>query len=104
MASFCEEPCCLGLGPEWLECCQQYEKSELENDARFGNFITDDELSELSKGFVPKNTSNSTSWALRNFKAWEKARNSRLPGERVPPNLLQTSDKAVLNSWLSLHR
>ena len=43
MALFCEEPSCLGLGPEWLECCQQ-EQSENENDARFGNLVTDEEL------------------------------------------------------------
>ena len=101
MALFCEEPICLGLGLEWLECCQQYEQSELENDARFGNFITDKELAELCKGFVPKNTSNGTSWALWNFKARRKTRNSCFSDERVPPNLLQTSNKAVLNIWLS---
>ena len=68
---------------------------------RFGNFVTDEELAELSKGFVLKNTSNSTTCALRNFKAWEKARKCRSLGERVPPNLLQTSDKAILDRWLS---
>ena len=90
MASFCEEPSCLGLGPEWLECCQQ-EQSEKENNARFGNFVTDEELVELSKGFLPKNTSNSTSWALRNFKAWVKAKQP-LVWRKSMSNLLQTSD------------
>ena len=64
MALFCDAPSCLGLGPEWLECFQQHEQSEQENDARFGNFVTDEELAELSNGFVLTNTSNSTTWAL----------------------------------------
>ena len=30
-----------------------------------------------------------------------KARNICVPSERVPPNLLQSTDKAILNDWLS---
>ena len=38
---------------------------------------------------------------LWNFQAWEKARNTRFPDDKVPPNLLQTNDKSVVNAWLS---
>ena len=101
MASFCEESSCLGLGPEWLEYCQQNEQTGIENDRRFANFVTDEELADFSKGFVPKNTTSSTSWAIRNYKAWEEARNTSYPSKKVPPNLLRTTDKALLNEWLS---
>ena len=47
MALFCEEPSCLGLVPEWLECFPQ-EQSEKENDAQFGKLVSDEELAELS--------------------------------------------------------
>ena len=40
-------------------------------------FIQDNELQELSKGFVPENTAMSTKWARKNFQAWKEARNSR---------------------------
>ena len=71
---------------------------------RFKTFVTDDELANLSKGFsVHKNTSNSTGpgWGLHNFQAWTKAHNRRFPNDMVPPDLLQTSDKSFLNTWLS---
>ena len=91
--SFCEDRFCLGLGPDWLECCRNYHKEDKSgaDSKRFKTFITDDELADLSKGFVPKNTSNSNGWALRNFQAWAEARNSRLPNDMVPPDLLQTT-------------
>ena len=93
----------LRIGTEWLECCKSaVDAAAAKNESqRFSSFVTDDELLQLSKGFTPKNTSNSTNWAIRNFQAWEKARNTRFPDEKVPPNLLQTNDKSVVNAWRS---
>ena len=48
MASFCEETSCLGLGPEWLECCQQEEVSCCSEKRT--TRVSDEELAELSKG------------------------------------------------------
>ena len=77
MALFYDEPSCLGLRIEWLDCCQQHEQSEQENDTHLEiSLLHDKELAKLSKGFVPENTSNSTTWALQNFMAWGKSRNS----------------------------
>ena len=59
-SSFCEYPACLGLGQEWTECCRISDNSELESAVKRFKFVQDDELQELSKGFVPKNTAMST--------------------------------------------
>ena len=80
-------------------------KNENENDVRFGNLITDEELAELLKGFILKNTSNSTSWALRNFnlrygKKLEAA--DRLEKEGEGFHLTSCSEETkLLNSQLS---
>lgn len=47
--------------------------TETENDKQFVNFITNN---ELSKGFIPQNTTNSTSWTLQNYKAQKQAGNT----------------------------
>ena len=56
-ADFCENPTCLRLGPEWMECCRS--KSDRAESQRFTSLVTDDQLAELSKGFVPRNTTTS---------------------------------------------
>ena len=70
-SSFCEYPACLGLGSEWTECCHKSNESESTVNAKRFKFIQDDELQELSKGFVPKNTAMSTKWALSRGKKRE---------------------------------
>ena len=61
-SSFCENPACLGLGSEWTKCCKTSDESssgtcEIGAAKRF-KFVQDDELQELSKGFVPKKYCN----------------------------------------------
>ena len=104
-ASFCDKPYCLGLGREWLECCDSYAKANEHAQGASTNrfsFKTESEMKVLSKGFVPKNTSNSTSWAVRNFRAWSNSRNECFPDDPVPNDLLTSSDTETLNKWLSL--
>ena len=60
-----------------------------------------EELSELAKGLVPENTSKSIKWALNNFEAWMKARNTNYPDDPVPDNILLCSDPELLNLHLS---
>ena len=105
-SSLCEYPFCLGLGPEWTKCCHNHPKESSESlgpTAKRFKFVQDNELQQLSKGFVPKNTATNTKWALKNFQAWKEARNSNLSQDPVPDNLLETSDESVLNLWLSCY-
>ena len=99
---------CLGL-PGWTACCPfDSAESDKENSsegktskkARFEHSVSDDELQELSKGFIPKNTDTNTKWAVKNFTEWMKARNERCPNEPVPPDLLSCADVNLLNTWL----
>ena len=64
-------------------------------------FSTEDEISSLSKGVKPLNTSRQTRWALKTFKAWCDARNSDSQVDSVPDNLLETQDVAALSKHLS---
>ena len=115
--ALCNSTTCLGLGPEWTHCCSKAQEqvedpsisserqvedppTSSEPSERFVQFVGDDELSELSKGYTPKNTEANTKWALTNFHAWMQARNKRFPGDPVPSLLLSTSDPATLNAWL----
>ncbi len=61
--ALCGEPTCLGL-PDWTDCCK---KAALAQEPRlstavapeseqFKHFVSDEELSELSKGYTPKGT------------------------------------------------
>jgi hypothetical protein len=64
-------------------------------------FTKEEELSEFVKGLIPENTSKSTKWALNNFEAWMKARNTNYPDDPVPDDILLSSDPKVLNLHLS---
>lgn len=65
------------------------------------NFVSNEELSALSKGVVPVNTDKSTKWALSNFEAWRSARNVKHPTDQVPDDLFMCTDPATLNTQLS---
>jgi hypothetical protein len=58
----------------------------------------EEELSEFAERLIPENTSMSTKWALNNFEAWMKARNTNYS---VPDDILLSSDPEVLNLHLS---
>ena len=64
-------------------------------------FVSDENLSVMSKGVVPVNTDKSTRWALSNFEAWKTARNEQHPNDPVPDDLLMCTDPATLNTHLS---
>ena len=37
--------------------------------------VGDDEVSSMSKGYVPPNTQKNTDWAVKNFGTWRDQRN-----------------------------
>ena len=50
---------------------------------------------------TPANTDKCTNWALSNFHAWEEARNTRYPSDKVPEDLFTSNDTTALNLHLS---
>ena len=84
-----------------LDVCQPLEG--ISN--QFGSCVTDaDALTMFSKGFVPDNTKQNTQWAVRTFEAWSTWRNGVYEDDRVPGDILSSSDSdaVALNEWLSL--
>ena len=47
---------------------------------RFGQSVSEN-LSEVTKPIMPKNTKKNTSWALRNFNDWRSERERHCPQE-----------------------
>ena len=62
--------------------------------------LSNEELDILSKTFIPKNTENSTKWAMDNFMSWMSNRN-KSSEEKCPETLLEDMEPATLNKWLS---
>ena len=111
------DPCCPGMC-EWTDCSiPQERKLRLTTSSsprpstsspqplllpsdRF-QFKSDKELTELSKGYTPANTSRSTKWALNVFDQWCQARNQRYPEDTVPEHLLTSCDPLLLNTHLA---
>jgi hypothetical protein len=64
--------------------------------------LSETDIEEWCKPFVPKNTLSNTGWAVRNFKEWLAAFNAEnSEGKRCPELLLETSDDAgILCHWL----
>ena len=74
------------------------------NKKRFGEFVSEN-LLELTKKTVPKNTQKNTSWAIRNFNDWRAEREQRFPGEpECREDIFDKSPWNVgeLNHWLSM--
>ena len=68
--------------------------------------MSDEEMAEISKAFVPSNTVKNTQWALACFSEWRSARNKSFSvgsgGQRVcPVDLLENPVVEDLNYWLS---
>ena len=63
---------------------------------------SEEEMSALSKVFVPKNTQRMTKWSVSNFMAWMTNRNKLVSAEseKCPENLLESKDPTLLNKWL----
>ena len=86
--------------PLTLDDSSEPHPKSLPSAQRF-DFADDEQLSELSKGLIPENTSKSTKWALKVFSQWRDARNQRYPDDPVPDDFLSTNDPASLNTYLS---
>ena len=70
-------------------------------DQRRFSAASKDEIAELSKAIVPKNTSAATRWAVRNFNEWFDDYNSRNEGNACPDIVLSPScSPSLLNQWL----
>ena len=57
-------------------------------------------LHTYQAGFVPKNTSVNTKWAVKNFIDWQTCYNSRHPKEPCPDDVLLSDNPAELSLWL----
>ena len=66
--------------------------------------VRDDEVSSMSKGYVPPNTQKNTDWAVKNFGTWRDQRNEKVSSddEKCPPELLPSTDTVLLSKWLCL--
>ena len=53
-------------------------KKVLSPSSRFNITVSDSEIEKSSKGYIPKNTSRSTSWAVRVFTQWIEQRNKHM--------------------------
>ena len=62
--------------------------------------MEDDDIKELSKGFVPPNTVADTRKCVRLFQDWAKDRNAPFPGDKIPQDILLTDDHKSLSCWL----
>ena len=71
---------------------------------RFGQSVSEN-LSELTKPIVPKNTKKNTSWALRNFNDWRAERERHYPQEVCRSDLFEHAPWNIeeLNHWLTIY-
>ncbi|XP_064387890.1 zinc finger MYM-type protein 2-like [Halichondria panicea] len=86
-------------------CAASFSASISTGASRFGSTVTNlTSLATASKGFVPANTKNNTSWALQVFYCWCEWRNSshKETDDKVPIDVLTCVDATALNKWLSL--
>ena len=79
-------------------------KKTLSPTSRFSTMVGDDEVSSMSKGYVPPNTQKNTDWAVKNFGTWRDQRNEKVSSddEKCPPELLSSTDTVLLSKWLCL--
>ena len=64
---------------------------------------SEEEMEQISKGFVPKNTKKTTNWAVKVFEQWRVQRNEATNdnGKLCPSNILECPKVRDLNYWLS---
>ena len=61
-----------------------------------------EEMTEICKGFVPKNMKKATNWAVKVFKQWRVQRNEVADDAKLcPSNLLECPKASELNYWLA---
>ena len=64
-------------------------------------YVSTEEMSELSKSFVPANTEKNTRWALKCFCEWRSAR-SGSDKDSCPFDLLEIQNPPDLDKWISI--
>ena len=62
--------------------------------------VSVEQVEELQKQNVPKNTQRSTQWAVRCFDMWLKHWNETSPQNQCPPDILLSDDLEILCKWL----
>ena len=119
VASSDYKPFCLGI-PDWCPCCVTKEenrkslslkrpcgnpvnknaKKQKENMDRFPFDIDVGDLSKCKEGVCSLNTEKNTERALKNFEAWQNARNLKCPEEQCSSSVLTAANKTELCEWL----
>ena len=72
---------------------------QVEGKQRFV-MLPSDQVEDLKKPVVPKNTQQSTQWAVWCFEMWPKQRNERSPHDQCPEDILLSDDLGKLSDWL----
>ena len=72
----------------------------LKKKKRFLSPKKDDEMSLITKGYVPSNTRKQTDWAVRVFSEWRRQRNESDKSSQCPADLFEVPDCEQLNYWL----
>ena len=70
--------------------------STASSEDRFDFSRDDDDFEELAKGFQPKNTRLSNSWALNIYSEWAKARREHMDESNITEMSLLTDDRGAL--------
>ena len=72
---------------------------KLKGKERFAS-VSSEQVEELTKAIVPKNTQRSTQWAVRCFNSWLQHRNKQSPHDKCPEDILLSDDMEALCKWL----
>ncbi len=72
--------------------------SKSEEKERF-EFVGDEEMETICKGYVPVNTEKNTKWSVKCFNQWVVSRNRECEDE-CPEDLLETHNPVELNKWI----
>ena len=68
-------------------------------DERFNFNVTSHDLTCFMEGETPVNTERSTTWAVKIFDDWRKARDATLTTDLCPENIFN-KDSSVICHWL----
>ena len=89
------------------QCCDSEQdskkegaKKDEESTYRFSFDVDVGDLSKYKEGVCPFNTEKNTKWVLKNFEAWQIARNEKYLDEQCCSSILTTSNKEELCEWL----
>ena len=78
----------------------------LKNNKKEDRFasITRDELEQMSKYKMPKNSELNSKWAMKNLADWVESYNTRNPDKPCPLEILsEFCSKSILNEWLCVY-